>query len=183
MKFVILISGCAFLLLAANLNTQERPAKSYFIELNVETLSEKSAPEFHLRTVAGDTVSLAKMKGQIVILHFWATWCKPCRHEMPALEQLFRESRLLPVSILGISIDDKKDSLKIPPALKQMEVTFPITAAFSGTVPKAYWNWGIPVTYIIDQNGKFIGRLRGSRDWGSPPMLAFLRQLVKEYSQ
>ena len=182
MKFVILILGCAFLLLASrDLDSQERSAKSYFAEFNIEALSEKSAPAFHLRTVAGDTVSLEKLKGRIMILHFWATWCKPCRHEMPALESLFKESRELPIAILGISIDEKQDSLKIAPALIEIGITFPNALAFSGMVSKAYWTWGIPVTYIIDPNGHFVGRLRGSRDWASPQMLAFLQQLIKEY--
>lgn len=183
MRNLILIGACGFILTSVRVGAQEKSLKSYFAEFNVEVLSEKSAPEFHLRTVAGDTVSLATMKGQIVILHFWATWCKPCRHEMPLLEKLFKESHEMTVSILGIFIDDKKDSLKILPALKEMGITFPNAPAFSGEISKAYWTWGIPVTYIIDPQGQFIGRLRSGRDWASPEMKTFLRQLAKAHAQ
>jgi hypothetical protein len=110
---------------------------------------------------------------------------------MPALEKLFsetdplrgNESRTLPISVMGISIDDRKDSLKIEQALKEMSVTFPNAPAFCGDISKAYWTWGIPVTYIIDPQGQFIGRLRGGRDWASPEMITFLKKLVTEYAQ
>jgi thiol-disulfide isomerase/thioredoxin len=163
-----------------NAATQERPAKSYFRELGVEVLSEDSAPGFQLQTLGGDTLSLKEFGGRILILHFWATWCKPCREEMPQIEKLYQQTKNWPLAISGISIDKKADSLKIAPALREMQITFPNAPAFSGNIPNAYWTWGIPVSYLVNPKGRFIGRLRGSRHWNSNEMQRFLRQLIKE---
>lgn len=148
-------------------------------QLGVEKLSDEMPPPFRLVTLAGDTLSPDRFRGQIVLLHFWATWCKPCRTEMPALEALHQKVRAqhLPVVIVGISIDRSKNADKIPPALREMGITFPIAAAFSGSIPDAYWTWGIPVTYIITPSGKLLGRIMGTRDWNNPAVIKLLNAL------
>jgi len=151
-------------------------------QFGIEKLSDETPPPFRLVTLKGDTISIDRFLGKIVVLHFWATWCKPCRTEMPALEALYNkvEEQHLPVVIVGISIDRPKDADKIPRALQEMGITFPIAPAFSGTIPGAYWTWGIPVTYIISPSGKLVGRIMGTRDWNAPNAIKLLNALKKQ---
>lgn len=164
--------------------------------LRVEPMGKRRAPNFTLQTLAGDTVSLRDFRGQVLVLHFWATWCKPCRTEMPELQRLadslakqvastvqHADTRLAekqpatPIAFFGVSIDKREDAGKIAPALQQMGVRFPNAPAFAGTISDAYWTWGIPVTYLIDAAGRLVGRLRGSRRWTRPEFLELLRRL------
>jgi thiol-disulfide isomerase/thioredoxin len=98
--------------------------RTYFSELGIEILSDGKAPIFKLETLQGDTLSLENFYGELLILHFWATWCKPCRREMPELEQLHRQLANKPVTILGISIDNENDGLKVENALKEINKFF-----------------------------------------------------------
>lgn len=157
---------------------QNKQLKPYFSALNIEYLSNQKAPKFELVTQDGDTVSIEKLQGRLAILHFWATWCKPCKQEMPELEQFSDRIKELNVSLLGISIDKSMDSLKIAEAVEEMGVTFPIAPAYSGKIKDAYWTWGIPVTYFIDPKGKIIGRMRGSGKWLNAKMFEFFKLLM-----
>ena len=176
------LSGIIFLIvpIAGNgtLGAQPKHLNSYFKKLNIESLSGE-APHFELITLSGDTISLERYKGELLILHVWATWCQPCRQELPALEGLQSQIKNLPVSVLGISIDQQRDSLKISLAVREMKLTFPNAAAFSGTISTDYWAWGIPVTCLIDENSRFIGRVRGAGKWGDSKMIEFLQSLCK----
>ncbi len=148
-------------------------------QFGIENLSDDTPPPFRLVTLNGDTISPKGLRGKVVVLHFWATWCKPCRTEMPALEALYNKvkEQHLPVVFVGISIDRPKDADKIPHALQKMGITFPIAPAFSGTIPGDYWTWGIPVTYIISPSGKLVGRIMGTRDWNDPTAIKLLNAL------
>lgn len=158
--------------------SREKKIERLFTELGIESLAENEPPAYHLATLEGDSVSLAGLCGRFVILHFWATWCKPCREEMPELDTFFRQTKNLPVSILGISIDKPEDSLKVKKAVEIMDLHFPIARAASGKMPDVYWMWGIPVTYLIDQTGKMIGRIRGSPNWTGNKMRELLKLLL-----
>jgi peroxiredoxin len=174
-KIIFLIALLAW---SVRIGAQPKHLKSYFRELNIESLSGE-APHFGLVTLSGDTISLERFKGSLLILHVWATWCQPCRKELPALEKLHLQVKNLPVSVLGISIDQPKDSLQISLAVKAMKLTFPNAAAFSGTISADYWTWGIPVTYLIDENSRFLGRVRGAGKWGDSKMIELLQLLCK----
>ncbi|MFQ5629983.1 MAG: TlpA disulfide reductase family protein [bacterium] len=154
---------------------QEKTLKSFFSELGIESLANAKAPAFELVTLNRESISLKQYKDRLLILHFWATWCKPCRTEMPELDNLSKKLAGQPIAVLGISIDKKSDGPKISDAIKSMGIHFPIAAAYSGKISDAYWTWGVPVTYLINSDGKILGRLRGPRKWTDSRMLAFLQ--------
>ncbi len=164
---------------ADTLSGEKLPLSVVRKQLGVEKLSDEEPPPFRLATLDGDTISPARLRGWVVLLHFWATWCKPCRTEMPALEALHQKMKgeHFPGVIVGISIDRHKDADKIPPALREMGITFPIATAFSGSIPDAYWTWGIPVTYILTPSGKLLGRIMGTHDWDAPGIIKLLNAL------
>lgn len=149
-----------------------------FSRLGIEDMGEAAAPPFQLITLKGDTLSPTSFDGRLLILHFWATWCVPCRTEMPELQELSEIMSGLPIVVAGIAIDEEATRDQIPGALQQMEITFPIAEAAAGEISKDYWTWGIPVTYLINNKGRLLGRIRGTAKWTNADMLDLLNALI-----
>jgi peroxiredoxin len=146
-------------------------------ELRAESLSQR-APRFAVTDVDGATFSLADQIGHPVVLHFWATWCKPCRSELPALAAAYRKLADSDVRFVAISIDRKVSVEAIRTLARQYDLPFTVALASSGNVSERYWSWGIPVTYFIDRDGRLRERFRGSRDWRS----AGAQQLLADFA-
>jgi peroxiredoxin len=161
--------------------TRNKKVDKLFSELQIEKLSEEAAPDFKLTTLDGDTISLRNNQNKLIILHFWATWCKPCRKEMPELENLAQKLNGLPVTILGISIDEATDSNKVKQAVGELGISFPIAAKYTGKISDVYWTWGIPATYLVGASGKILGRMLGPRRWNDTKMLELLQLLVNTF--
>ncbi|RMG27733.1 MAG: TlpA family protein disulfide reductase [Methanobacteriota archaeon] len=147
--------------------------------LGIDKLSETTPPPFRLITLNGDTLSLDQLDGKIIILHFWASWCVPCRKEMPELEKLYQtiKNENIPAVVLGISIDKKKDISRILPTIENWQITFPVASIHHGEISSIYWTWGIPVTYIISPKGYLMGRIMGSANWQENLWTIFLKVL------
>ncbi|MDQ0970990.1 peroxiredoxin [Neobacillus niacini] len=117
------------------------------------------APDFELRTLAGDTVKLSDFRGKKVMLNFWATWCPPCKAEMPAMEEFHKETGD-DVVILAVNIDPHLD---VKAFVDENGITFPIPLDAEDKVNETYQVLSIPTTYFIDTNGnignKYIGAM------------------------
>lgn len=151
------------------------PAKTLIDALRMDTMAEKTPPPFTVPSLTGDTLSLQTFRGELLILHFWASWCVPCRHEMPALNQLAADLQDAPLAVLAISIDAPSDTAAARKMAGQWNLRFPVALAASGRVPGAYWTWGVPVTYLVDPDGQLLGRILGTRNWQDPEIMAALR--------
>jgi peroxiredoxin len=146
-------------------------------ELRGEPLSQQ-APRFAVIDVDGTTFSLAEQMGHPIVLHFWATWCEPCRRELPALAAAYRRLDDGDVRFIAISIDRDVSAEAIRALVNQYDLPFAVALASSGDVSERYWSWGIPVTYFIDRDGNLRERFLGSRDWAS----ARAQQLLAEFA-
>jgi peroxiredoxin len=117
------------------------------------------APNFELKTLAGDTVKLSDLKGKKVMLNFWATWCPPCKAEMPAMEEFHKEAGD-EVVILAVNIDPHLD---VKAFVDENGITFPIPLDAEDKVNETYQVLSIPTTYFIDTKGnignKYIGAM------------------------
>jgi peroxiredoxin len=117
------------------------------------------APDFELKTLSGDTVKLSDLKGKKVMLNFWATWCPPCKAEMPAMEEFHKEAGD-EVVILAVNIDPHLD---VKAFVDENGITFPIPLDAEDKVNETYQVLSIPTTYFIDTKGnignKFIGAM------------------------
>jgi peroxiredoxin len=117
------------------------------------------APDFELKTLAGDTVKLSDLKGKKVMLNFWATWCPPCKAEMPAMEEFHKEAGE-DIVILAVNIDPHLD---VKAFVDENKITFPIPLDEEDTVNETYQVLSIPTTYFIDTKGnignKYIGAM------------------------
>lgn len=123
------------------------------------------APDFSLTTLDDKAISLSDYKGKVVVLNFWATYCIPCRIEMPSLEQLSQKHQEKDVSVVAISLDEGKEKA-IQSLVKKMNLTFPI-ALEGQSAGDDYQVSVLPVTYIIGKQGELLARVVGDRDWAS----------------
>lgn len=121
------------------------------------------APSFSLTTLDQQPISLADYKGKVVVLNFWATYCIPCRIEMPSLEKLSQKHQDNDVSVVAISLDEGKEKA-IQSLVKKMDLTFPI-AMEGQSAGDSYEVSVLPVTYIIGKQGELLARVVGDRDW------------------
>lgn len=109
------------------------------------------AEDFTLPSRGGENVRLDELKGEVVLVNFWASWCGPCRAELPKLEELHQKYKDMGVTILGINIDENLElSQRL---LKDVEVNFPILYDFDNKVSKPYDISAMPSTFIIDKSG------------------------------
>jgi peroxiredoxin len=139
----------------------------------------KVAPDFNLPDLADKNVRLSDYRGKVVFLNFWATWCKPCREEMPSMEVLYKNFERDGLVILAVSIDRVTTKKDIPPFVKGLGLTFPVLVDSWGQTDKRYKLMGVPETYIIDQQGVLREKVIGPRDWTLMDNLNILTGLLK----
>ncbi len=139
----------------------------------------KVAPDFLLPDLNDKQLRLSDYRGKVVFLNFWATWCKPCREEMPSMEVLFKNFEKDGLVILAVSIDRVTTKKEIPPFVKGLNLTFPVLIDSWGQTDKRYKLMGVPETYIIDQQGILREKIIGPRDWTRLDNLKMLTQLLK----
>ena len=136
------------------------------------------APAFQLNSNTGKPLALADFKGQIVLLNFWATWCGPCRQEMPILEQLNRQYHGKGVTLLGINVEP--DSAAAVDWLKATPVSFPILFDVDSKVSSLYEVAGMPNTVIVDRKGVVRYIHRGYSAGAENDYLNQIRALIRE---
>ncbi len=136
------------------------------------------APNFMLRDLTGNMRSLSQFRGKVVLLNFWATWCGPCRVEMPAMEQLYRTLPRGEFEILAVSTDSQGAAVTRP-FQKQMGFTFPILHDSEYRVGLAYGARSIPVTFMVDRHGIVRQKIFGARDWDSLEARDLIHILMK----
>jgi peroxiredoxin len=139
----------------------------------------KDAPEFQVRTPDDRQIRLSDLRGKVVFLNFWATWCGPCREEMPAMERLHRAYKDRGLVVLAISTDSQGASV-VKPFIAQFKITFEV-----GLDPKmavaagAYQVWALPSTFIIDRKGKRVLFANGAREWDGKAGHALFDSLLR----
>jgi peroxiredoxin len=136
------------------------------------------APNFTLRDLTGNAMSLSQLRGKVVLLNFWATWCGPCRVEMPAMEQLYRTLPRREFEILAVSTDPQGAAVTRP-FQREMGFTFPILHDSEYRVGLTYGARTIPITFMVDRRGIVRQKIFGARDWDSPEARDLIHELMK----
>jgi thiol-disulfide isomerase/thioredoxin len=131
------------------------------------------AKPFTVPGLTGQPLSLAEFSRQVVLLNFWATWCLPCREEMPALERLYQRYRDRGFTILAISVDRSPSA--VWPFVQQFRLSFPVGLDPEASVAREYGMRALPTTVVIDRAGQIVAGAVGARAWDGPAA----RQLVE----
>jgi|TARA_B110000263_G_scaffold2728_1_gene2318 peroxiredoxin len=137
------------------------------------------APDFSLRNLKGNYQSLDSFSGQVVVLNFWATWCVPCRVEMPSFEKLYRRYRSEGLTVLAVTLD-KKSEKNIKSFVEEYELSFPVLLDEEGKVERLYPSMTIPFTYVIDRKGRIVARVDGAKNWESSETFEAIEYLLKK---
>jgi peroxiredoxin len=139
------------------------------------------APGFNAVTVAPPEhpKSLTDYRGKVVLLNVWATWCLPCREEMPSMEALYKEFAPRGFKIVAVSIDEPGDVAKVRDFVKEFGLTFEVLHDRSGAIQKIYQTTGVPENFLIGADG-VIRKKSYTQDWSSPTNRALVARLLDE---
>ena len=136
------------------------------------------APNFTLKSNTGKNVKLSELRGQVILLNFWASWCGPCRQEMPLLEKLHKRYSALGFTVLGVNVEE--DPRKAKTLLKDISVSFPILFDTSNKVSKQYKVSAMPSTVMIDRNGNMRYLHKGYKPGDEAQYKKWVKKLVRE---
>jgi len=178
---VVFFAAVVFLLYACTAKAQSAASPGTtakaFDEAGLRLLSNKVSPmNFSLPLLEGKTKSLGSYKGKVVFLNFWATWCGPCRLEMPSMESIYKKFNDKGLEILAVNCSE--DKATVSSYMINEGFTFPALLDLDGKVRSAYGVQSIPTTFLIDRDGMIVLRLVGSIDWDTPKIHAALESLL-----
>ena len=114
-------------------------------------MSGRQAPDFALKSMAGENLRLSEYRGEVVMINFWATWCGPCRQEMPILDEIYQRYQKIGFALLGVNIDD--DRRRAEEMAETLGISFPVLFDHAKEVSRMYNVDAMPVTYLIDREG------------------------------
>ena len=135
------------------------------------------APDFSLQSLDGREINLRQHRGNYVLINFWATWCGPCKMEMPSLEKVYQRFKSKNFSLLAIS-NDMFGAKIVEPYIKAHGLTFPVLLDQQLQASNKFGVVSLPTTFMIDPQGNIIGELRGAEDWASPDNLLYFENLL-----
>lgn len=140
------------------------------------------APAYAAATLSGDTVDLATLRGRVVLLNVWATWCAPCIREMPALQRLHERLEPEGLSVVAVSVDVEGGfgaDADVHGFIEQFGLTFTVLRDASGRIEDAFGVAGLPTTFVIDRDGRIQRKVLGAREWDDPELAADIESLLE----
>ena len=135
------------------------------------------APDFAVPNLAGQAVRLSAYRGQVVLVNLWATWCPPCREEMPSMQKLYDRLKDRGFVLLAVSQDETGPET-VKSFVEQMKITFPVLVDPDGDVGRKFGVWGYPESFVVDREGRVVERVIGPRDWASATEVAQIEALL-----
>lgn len=158
---------------------QEPDRQYYFRKFGIEKPENSTlAPDLTLEDLSGKRISLKSLKGRVVCLNFWATWCIPCRQEMPSMEKLHRELKEQGLEVIAVNF--REDQSEVRKFVEELGLTFTILLDKDGKVFEQYGAWALPLSHFINRKGEFVGKVAGYRKWDGAEAKAFFRELLAE---
>lgn len=144
-------------------------------DLNPSQTRSGSVLSFSMKTLDGEVVPMSRFSGQVVFLNYWATWCAPCRMEMPSIQALYLEKK----DQMAFVCISEEEAATVQKFMNQNRYTFPVYL-LEGKLPDALSSQGIPATYFIDKRGRVVFSHVGAADWNQGRVKEFLENLIKE---
>ena len=138
----------------------------------------KTAPDFTLKALTGENMKLSEMTGNVVLINFWASWCGPCREEMPLLNALHNKYEALGFTVLGVNVEENTDSAR--GFLKDFPVDFPVLLDSSNQVSEQYKVIAMPTTVVVDRDGNMRYLHQGYKTGDEAKYRKMVKTLVRE---
>jgi peroxiredoxin len=149
----------------------------YFMHIREAVREGDLAPDFALPQRNGTVIRLSELRGQTVLLNFWATWCPPCLLEMPSLDRLHKNLSQANFTVIAISIDEGGWPL-IDEFLKRVPLSFPILLDYNTDVAASYGTFQLPESYLIGPDGTVIKKYHGPREWDQKTVVEEIKALM-----
>jgi peroxiredoxin len=160
--------------------TAEGGEDDFYSKMRINPIKgNKKAPDFSLKDLKGREVEIKQFKGKVIFLNFWATWCGPCKEEMPGMEALHRQLKEKNFVMLTISVD-YEGIRPVQEFINKHQYTFPVLLDPKGETLDLFEVKGIPTTFLIDKKGKMLGKAIGPRDWKSIEVESLLNLLIEK---
>jgi peroxiredoxin len=147
-----------------------------------------AAPQVTATDLHGKPVKLSDLRGQVVLLNIWATWCGPCQQEMPSMQRLFDTLKGEGLKIVAVSIDakpgqpdaDGRPGGDVAGFTREFGLTFDIWQDPSGAIGRDYRTTGVPESFLVGRDGKIVKKVIGATEWDDPATVALIRRMLKE---
>jgi peroxiredoxin len=152
-------------------STDEGPVSPF----EIDKLEHEKAPDFTLENINGDQIPLSSLRGKIVMINFWATWCPPCKEEMPSLNTLHAHMKSKGLEILAVSADKTFSAIK--KYVAEHDFDFQILWDEDQSVMRTYKVFSLPTTFLIDRNSTIVKIFMGAYDWTDPEIIAEIGKL------
>lgn len=178
-KSTTALAYAAFLLLgmpAAPVNAADLPPLSH----RLTKQAPKPAPALKLQDLDDSPRDLAKLKGKVVLINFWATWCPPCRREMPSMERLSQALAGEAFAVLAVDVGEDADTIQAFTSQLDVTPTFPILLDTRSHAMQAWKVAGLPTTFLVDQQGRIVASAIGGREFDHPEIVQAIRELLKK---
>lgn len=167
----IIISAMAAIPLSANAGVSK--------EQTIDAVKViKPAPNFSLTDTNDKVRKLSDYRGHVVAVNFWATWCPPCRKELPSMQKTYKALKKTGFRIIGVNVGEKWDT--VASFLSNLSLTYPIVLDKDSSAMQKWHIIGLPTTFIVDKEGRIIYRITGGRDWNDPAFRKKLKMIIKQ---
>ncbi|MEW6331627.1 MAG: TlpA disulfide reductase family protein [Pseudomonadota bacterium] len=137
-----------------------------------------AAPDFALKDIDGKPHRLSESRGKVVLVNFWATWCPPCRREMPSMQRAWTQLKGKNFEMLAVNVGEDEDTIFGFTFATGAELTFPILLDRDAQVIKTWPVIALPTSFVVDPQGRIVYRAVGGREWDDPELLKKIRELM-----
>jgi len=182
--FLVIVVGATFMgslkktdgVLAATLSSDKK-SDSLYRDFGVLKVPRIAPPmDFKLKDIKGKSVRLSDFRGKVVFLNFWATWCPPCKYEMPSMQKLY--DKLRHKNFAMVAVDLQEPVSRVKDFIKKYELSFTVLLDSKGDVGRQFGILSIPSTFILDKEGGIIGKIFGPREWDGKEAVDFFEHLM-----
>jgi thiol-disulfide isomerase/thioredoxin len=140
----------------------------------------RPAPALKLKDLDGTAHDLARLKGRVVLINFWATWCPPCRREMPSMERLSQALEGEAFSVLAVDVGEDADTIEVFTSQLDTLPTFPILLDTKSRTLQVWNVAGLPTTFLVDKRGRIVASAIGGREFDHPELIRAIRELLSK---